>query len=156
MTNTFRVTTYDSLSSPLRHCEERSSLNSKNQCSLNNSQKKRVTKQSPFTNQLTRDFYNAYKNHSSTKSEQGDCFADSFTANVANIKSFTTLRLAMTNVDGWVGSLRNVDLDEQKQKSDFVGCVLRTATRLVTTNDANCKRCGGALSAPYTLTARFV
>jgi hypothetical protein len=38
----------------------------------------------------------------------------------------------------------------------FVGCVLRTTTRLATTNDANCKRRNGAPSAPYALTARFV
>jgi hypothetical protein len=162
--NTSHKATLGSLSSLFRHCEERSSLSEKSQRSLGNTQRKRATKQSSFTNQLTRAFYNAYKNHSTSKPEQGDCFADSFTANVVNTKSFSTLRLAMTNVGDWVRSPQNVDSDKRKRKLDFVGCVfrcmkferMRTATQLATTNDSDCKRCASAPSAPYTLTARFV
>jgi hypothetical protein len=154
--NTLHKATHGSLSPSLRHCEERSLSDNKNQLSPTNNRRKLATKQSPFTNQLTRVFYNAYENHSTTKSEQGDCFADSAIANVANIKSFTTLRLAMTNVGGWVRSPQNIDSDKRKRKLDFVGCVLRTATRLAMTNSAHYERCDGAPSAPYTLTARFI
>jgi hypothetical protein len=38
----------------------------------------------------------------------------------------------------------------------FVGCVLRTTPQLATTNNANCERRDGALSALYMLTTRFL
>jgi hypothetical protein len=70
----------------LRHCEKRSSLKSTDNQSQRQTENRQAgtksceaTKQSPFTNQVTRDFHNIYKIHSTPKSEQGDCFRDAAT-----------------------------------------------------------------------------
>jgi hypothetical protein len=152
---TFYTLTHNSLFPFHRHCEERLLSRIRSKRSQGQLQNERATWQSPFTNQLTRDFQQL-QNLFTTNSEQGDCFADSATMSTVIINLFIRLRLAMTNVCGWVRSPQSVNSDKRKQKQDFVGCVLRTTTRLATTNDANCKRCGGARSAPYTLIARFV
>ena len=158
---TFYTLTHASLCPSLRHCEERSLLRIRSKRSQEQLKNERAgtksceaTWQSPFAKPLTRVFLQL-QNQFTANSEQGDCFADAATMNAIIINLFIQLRLAMTNVCGWVRSLQNVD---------FVGCVLRcmkfermlTATRLATTNEVDFKRCCGARSAPYTFTARFV
>jgi hypothetical protein len=96
MTNLFPLTS-NSVYALIRHCEERSLLGTNSKRSQGHLNNKLATKQSPFTQQLTRAFQQL-QNLFTTNSEQGDCFADSATTNVINSKSFTTLRLAMTDV----------------------------------------------------------
>jgi hypothetical protein len=122
---------------------------------------KRVTRQSLFPTVTKQRFSNAYKNLFTANLVRGCCFGDDVAIDLVVGKFSCQLHLAMTNVDEWVRSPQMVC---RKTRLDFVGCILRCmkfermriATQFATLSKMTHKFHIGALSAPYTFTARLI